>query len=150
MKTVGRSDDRVATEDADEAIYSCFWQADGKHLLYLKDTDGDENTHLFQTDIRTRQTRDLTPLAGARVKSPIVDIRHVSLVDTIIYVGLAEIESLRTSPPGEEELLGCAWYHWAQGADHSEFGICLLPRLLRGLQSNCYVTTVCSPLPLIS
>lgn len=76
VKTVGKSDDRVVTEEADEAIYSCFWQADGKHLLYLKDTDGDENTHLFQTDIRTRQTRDLTPLAGARVRSPIVDIRH--------------------------------------------------------------------------
>lgn len=76
VKTVGRSDDRVVTEEADEAIYSCFWQADGAHLLYLKDTDGDENTHLFQTDIRTRQTRDLTPLAGARVKSPIVDARH--------------------------------------------------------------------------
>jgi len=76
VKTVGKSDDRVVTDQAEEAIYSCFWQADGAHLLYLADTAGDENTHLFQTDIRTRQARDLTPLAGARVKSPITDIRH--------------------------------------------------------------------------
>lgn len=76
VKSVGKSDDRVVTDQTDEAIYSCFWQADGAHLLYLKDSAGDENTHLFQTDIRTRKTRDLTPLAGARVKSPISDARH--------------------------------------------------------------------------
>lgn len=76
VKTVGKSDDRVVTDQADDAIYSCFWQADGAHLLYFRDTAGDENTHLFQTDIRTRQTRDLTPLAGARVRSPITDARH--------------------------------------------------------------------------
>lgn len=76
VRTVGKADDRVVTDRAEEAIYSCFWQADGAHLLYLADTAGDENTHLFQTHVRTRRTRDLTPLPGARVKGPIVDMRH--------------------------------------------------------------------------
>ena len=76
VKTAGKNDDHVVTADAQNGIYYCYWQADGQHVLYFKDEGGSENTHLFQTDIRTRQTRDMTPLAGSRAVNPIMDGRY--------------------------------------------------------------------------
>jgi dipeptidyl aminopeptidase/acylaminoacyl peptidase len=76
VKTVGENDDRVVTDKAENGIDYCFWQADGVHVLYFSDEGGDENTHLFQTDIRTRETRDLTPLAGARARALIADVHY--------------------------------------------------------------------------
>jgi dipeptidyl aminopeptidase/acylaminoacyl peptidase len=76
LKTVGKNGDRVVTRDAKNGIDYCFWQADGVHVLYYQDQSGDENRHLFQTDIRTGLTRDLTPLPGARAMGLINDARH--------------------------------------------------------------------------
>ena len=73
VKTVGKDDDWVVTDEARNGIDYCYWQADSRHVLYLKDERGDENTHLFQTDVRSRRTRDLTPLEGARAMNPIMD-----------------------------------------------------------------------------
>lgn len=43
-----------------------FWFAfDNRHLLFTQDNDGDENDRLFAFDLRTRETRALTP-AGVR------------------------------------------------------------------------------------
>jgi hypothetical protein len=74
VKTIGQNDDRVVTHDTRDGIANCFWQADGEHLLYFQDRSGDENTHLFQVDMRSGQTRDLTPFANARamglIRSP--------------------------------------------------------------------------------
>jgi dipeptidyl aminopeptidase/acylaminoacyl peptidase len=75
IKTVGRDDDRAVTAEAENGIDYCFWQADGEHVLYFKDTGGDENSHLFRTDIRIRETRDLTPLAGAMARAVIANPR---------------------------------------------------------------------------
>jgi len=76
VKTIGMDDDRVVTDETANGVSFCYWQGDGEHVLYFNDADGDENTHLFQTDIRTRRTRDLTPIAGARARAPIMDARH--------------------------------------------------------------------------
>ncbi|MEN6311833.1 MAG: S9 family peptidase [Acidobacteriota bacterium] len=73
VKTIGKNDDRAVTDESQNGIDYCFWQADGEHLLYFKDADGDENTHLFQTNVRTGGTKDLTPFAGARAKALIMD-----------------------------------------------------------------------------
>jgi dipeptidyl aminopeptidase/acylaminoacyl peptidase len=66
VQTVGKNDDRVVTNDAKNGIPYCYWQADSMHVLYFQDQGGDENAHLFQTNIHTGATRDLTPLPGAR------------------------------------------------------------------------------------
>ncbi|MCX6558838.1 MAG: hypothetical protein NTW95_15640 [Candidatus Aminicenantes bacterium] len=58
VQTVGKNDDRVVTQDAKNGIPYCFWQADGEHVLYFQDQSGDENSHLFQTDIHTGTTRE--------------------------------------------------------------------------------------------
>ena len=73
VKTVGKDDDLAVTDAAQGGIDYCHWQADSRHVLYFKDESGDENTHLFQTDIRTLRTRDLTPLTGARAMNPIME-----------------------------------------------------------------------------
>ena len=39
---------------------------DGRHLLYLKDNEGDENTHIHALDLESGLARDLTPLPGVR------------------------------------------------------------------------------------
>jgi dipeptidyl aminopeptidase/acylaminoacyl peptidase len=46
------------------------WSRDGKHLLFLMDGNGDENTHLFAVDMDAAEpvARDLTPLADVRVE----------------------------------------------------------------------------------
>jgi dipeptidyl aminopeptidase/acylaminoacyl peptidase len=52
---------RVVTDDADRGIRMFAWAHDGRHLLYLQDTGGDENWRLHDVDTATMQRRDLTP-----------------------------------------------------------------------------------------
>jgi len=64
--TVGKNDAVCVTEDRKRGIRSYIWQRDGRHILYSQDRDGDENFHIYQTDIETKKTRDLTPYPGIR------------------------------------------------------------------------------------
>jgi len=66
IRTVGRQDDRVLTADKKRGIRAYFWAYDGVHLLYIQDTDGDENWHLYAVNLATCKTRDLTPYPGVR------------------------------------------------------------------------------------
>jgi dipeptidyl aminopeptidase/acylaminoacyl peptidase len=68
VKTIGKDDDRPVTADPKRGIRQYYWAYDGKHLLYLQDADGDENFHLYATDLETRQTRDLTPFEGVKAQ----------------------------------------------------------------------------------
>ena len=52
---------RVVTDDSDRGIRMFAWAHDGRHLLYLQDTGGDENWRLHDVDLVTMQRRDLTP-----------------------------------------------------------------------------------------
>ncbi len=61
IRTLGQNDDRPVTDDTKRGIHIFAWQYDNKHILYAQDADGDENWRLYQTDIATRQTRNLTP-----------------------------------------------------------------------------------------
>ena len=65
------------TRDRDRGVRSYAWSRDGKRILYLQDTGGDENHHLFASDLNRpgEPDRDLTPFPG--VKVGIVDVpRH--------------------------------------------------------------------------
>ncbi|MDX2180840.1 MAG: S9 family peptidase [Bryobacteraceae bacterium] len=66
VKTIGKNDDRAITNDTKRGISIFFWQQDSQHTLHLQDSGGDENFHVFQTDIDSKSTKDLTPEAGAR------------------------------------------------------------------------------------
>jgi dipeptidyl aminopeptidase/acylaminoacyl peptidase len=68
LRTVGKQDDRVLTADPKRGIRAYFWTFLPGQLVYLQDTDGDENWHLFAVDIATGETRDLTPFAGVQAQ----------------------------------------------------------------------------------
>jgi dipeptidyl aminopeptidase/acylaminoacyl peptidase len=59
---------RVVTDDTDRGIRVYAWAHDGRHVLYLQDTDGDENWRLHDVDLSTMQRRDLTPFEGVRTE----------------------------------------------------------------------------------
>ncbi|ABF40931.1 peptidase S9, prolyl oligopeptidase [Candidatus Koribacter versatilis Ellin345] len=67
VRTLGKTDDRAVTSDTNRGIRNFIWQYDDQHLLYLQDAGGDENWRLYQTDIATKQTKDLTPFDKVRV-----------------------------------------------------------------------------------
>jgi dipeptidyl aminopeptidase/acylaminoacyl peptidase len=74
VRTLGKYDDRVVTADKKRGIRGFFWQADNRHILYMQDQDGDENWHVYQTDLATSNTRDLTPFQG--VQARVQDVNH--------------------------------------------------------------------------
>ena len=39
---------RVLTRDGDQGIHYCTWSYNDDLVLYLQDTDGDENWHLYE------------------------------------------------------------------------------------------------------
>jgi dipeptidyl aminopeptidase/acylaminoacyl peptidase len=59
---------RVVTDDTDRGIRMFAWAHDGRHLLYLQDTGGDENWRLHDVDTSTMQRRDLTPFDGVQAR----------------------------------------------------------------------------------
>ena len=73
VKTIGKDDDRVVTQDRATGIRMYFWAEDNETILYLQDADGDENWHVFAVNPKTNETRNLTPFEGARVADVITD-----------------------------------------------------------------------------
>ena len=49
---------RVVTDDRDRGIRWCSWAHDGRHLLYIQDTGGDENWRLHDVNLETTRRRD--------------------------------------------------------------------------------------------
>jgi dipeptidyl aminopeptidase/acylaminoacyl peptidase len=67
VRTLGKTDDRAVTDDKHRGIRNFIWQYDNWHILYSQDAGGDENWRLYQTDIATKKTKDLTPFEKVRV-----------------------------------------------------------------------------------
>lgn len=74
--------ERQVTQMEDRNITGYAWVND-EDIVFLKDTDGDENYHLWVTDVREEKARDLTPYEG--VRCDIIDI----LVDDEEHVIIA-------------------------------------------------------------
>jgi len=68
MRTVGQQDDRMLTADEKRGIRIYFWTYDGEQLIYLQDSDGDENWHLYGVNIQSNTVRDLTPFPGVQAQ----------------------------------------------------------------------------------
>jgi dipeptidyl aminopeptidase/acylaminoacyl peptidase len=56
------------TKDRGRGIRNYLWAEDQRSLLYIQDKDGDENWHLYQTDLESGVTRDLTPVPGVQAQ----------------------------------------------------------------------------------
>jgi dipeptidyl aminopeptidase/acylaminoacyl peptidase len=85
---VGPAEDLAAakpvTADKVRGIRTYFWAYTAEHVLYVQDTGGDENWHVYAVDLNSGETRDLTPLP--KVAAQIEGVTH-RLPDEIL-VGL--------------------------------------------------------------
>jgi dipeptidyl aminopeptidase/acylaminoacyl peptidase len=59
---------KAVTEEKIRPIPSHSWAYDNKHILYIQDKNGDENFHLYATDVVSGKTKDLTPIEGVRAE----------------------------------------------------------------------------------
>ena len=57
----GEDSYRPVTSDTDRGIRAFFWGNDNRRILYVQDRGGDENWRLYDVDLSTGVTRDLTP-----------------------------------------------------------------------------------------
>ena len=64
------------TKETDYPIHYYRWAADGKHILYLHDNNGNEIDHLFSADLTSGNVRDLTPFRGVRAQNVLTDSQH--------------------------------------------------------------------------
>jgi len=72
---------RQVTAVTERDITSYFWKSD-QHILFLQDSAGDENFHLYSANPNGDNIRDLTPLPGAQVR--LVDDLHDHPDDIIV------------------------------------------------------------------
>ncbi len=66
---------RPVTRDAGRGVRDYYWTYDGRHLVFMQDSGGDENWRLHAVDVHTGATRPLTP-EGVRA-SPAGGSRHI-------------------------------------------------------------------------
>ena len=59
---------KPVTQEKVRPVRSHNWTYDSKHILYPQDTNGNENFHLFATNVETGETKDLTPIDGVRAE----------------------------------------------------------------------------------
>jgi len=64
LRTLGQQDERILTADKKRGIRAYFWSYMPEHLIYMQDSDGDENWHLYLVNVKTLSVRDLTPFQG--------------------------------------------------------------------------------------
>ena len=87
------------TNDRDRGVRAYSWSRDGARILYMQDTGGDENYHLFAADLDHPEApdRDLTPFDGVKVgvvDVPRVDPSHVLVSTNRRDRGLFDVERL--------------------------------------------------------
>jgi dipeptidyl aminopeptidase/acylaminoacyl peptidase len=73
VQTFGKEDTKKVTADRKRGIRQYRWAPDDRTLLYLQDSEGDENWHLYGVDLDTGNVRDFTPFQGVRA-----ELVHVS------------------------------------------------------------------------
>jgi Tol biopolymer transport system component len=61
VRTIGASDDRAVTRETVRPIRDYYWQPDNSHILYQHDDSGNEDFHIYRTDLHAEKTEDLTP-----------------------------------------------------------------------------------------
>ena len=75
---------RAVTADTTRGIRNYFWSYQPDTLLYVRDTGGDEDFHLFSVDLASGKTTDLTPFP--KTTAQVVAASHAS--PGVIVVGM--------------------------------------------------------------
>ena len=100
MRPIDKADAKKITSDEKRGIRQYYWPHDGKHILYLQDVGGDENFHLFASELATGKTRDLTPFDGVRAQGVYLEDKHP---DTVL-VGLNKRDKAAVRHPPHHDL----------------------------------------------
>lgn len=66
VRGLTEKDGAIVTADKKRGIRSFTWTEDSRSILFLQDGDGDENFHVFQVELASKNIRDLTPWQGVR------------------------------------------------------------------------------------
>ncbi|WP_407353659.1 S9 family peptidase [Luteimonas sp. R10] len=66
---------RAVTQDTARGIRNYFWSHRPDTLLYLRDTGGDEDFHLYAVDLASGESRDLTPFE--KTTAQVVGVSHL-------------------------------------------------------------------------
>jgi dipeptidyl aminopeptidase/acylaminoacyl peptidase len=56
------------THDKQRGVRIYFWAYTSQHIVYLQDKDGDENWRVYSIDLRSGETKDLTPVKGVQAR----------------------------------------------------------------------------------
>ena len=56
----------AVTHDKGRGVVFYSWAHTNKHILYVQDTGGDENDHVYCVDLATKGVTDLTPFEGVQ------------------------------------------------------------------------------------
>ncbi|HEY7855092.1 MAG TPA: S9 family peptidase [Terriglobales bacterium] len=75
VATRGMDDARMIAHDPARPIPWVGWQGDSRHVLYLQDSGGNENYHLFHARLDGSPARDLTPGENVRCQPLAIDHR---------------------------------------------------------------------------
>src|SRR5262249_19036986 len=59
---------KPVTKDTKRGIRQYFLAHTNQHLLYLQDSDGNEDFHVYRVDLANNETKDLTPLKDVRAE----------------------------------------------------------------------------------
>jgi dipeptidyl aminopeptidase/acylaminoacyl peptidase len=68
LRTVGQEGDQILTADKKRGVRIFFWTYDADQLIYMQDSDGDENFHLYLVNVQSKIVRDLTPFQGVKAE----------------------------------------------------------------------------------
>jgi dipeptidyl aminopeptidase/acylaminoacyl peptidase len=59
---------KPVTSDKTRPVHQYQWAYTSQHILYMQDTGGDENWHVFSVDLATGKTVDLTPFEKVQAR----------------------------------------------------------------------------------
>ena len=69
-------DAKPVTHDQERGISFYTWSYDADHLLYVQDSGGDENWHVYAVNLATSQITDLTPYDDVQARIQELSPRH--------------------------------------------------------------------------
>jgi len=70
----GDDEGKPVTSDTDRGIRGYGWAEDGTHLLYIQDTGGDEDFHVYTVNLTSGEVHDRTPFK--KIQARIIGTSH--------------------------------------------------------------------------
>lgn len=69
IKSRDKNDDRLVLKDNHGGIGTYTWAMDSKHVIYMQDSQGDENFHIYALNVETGASRDLVSFKGVKAQN---------------------------------------------------------------------------------